>query len=131
MTNVPGDLKYSKDHEWVQSLGNNRIRVGITDYAQKQLGDLVYVELPAVGSQWDAGDNFGTVESVKSVSELYMPVTGTIAAVNESLSDPMGPDQINDDPYGDGWIAEVTVADAAAALKGLLTPAEYEKLASE
>ncbi|MEU6083009.1 glycine cleavage system protein GcvH [Streptomyces sp. NPDC047108] len=127
MTHVPSDFSYSRDHEWVQSLDNGRVRVGITDYAQKRLGDLVWVRLPEVGSSWEAGDNFSLVESVKSLIELYMPVAGTIAAVNESLADTFGPDQISDDPYGDGWIAEVKVANATD-LQALLTPAQYKDL---
>ena len=128
MSHIPSELTYSRDHEWVRSLDNGRIRVGITDHAQKQLGDMVYVELPTVGARFEAGDAFGTVESVKSVSDLYMPVAGTIAAVNESLSERLGPEQINDDPYEDGWIVEVTPA-RPADLRNLLTAAAYKEIA--
>ncbi len=123
MANTPDDLKYSKDHEWVRSTGNGRVRVGITDHAQKQLGDVVFVELPKKNDRFENSEPFGSVESVKAVSEVYMPLTGTIAAVNENLSD--DPDHVNADPYGDGWMIEIALADAAE-LAGLLTAAEYE-----
>lgn len=98
MACVPSDLKYSGNHEWVRPLGNGRVRMGITEYAQKKLGDPVYVQLPAAGSRWDAGDNFGYVESVKSINDLYLPVAGTIAAVNESLQEShFGAEQIEVD----------------------------------
>ncbi len=123
MANTPDDLKYSKDHEWVRSTGNGRVRVGITDHAQKQLGDVVFVELPKKNDRFENSEPFGSVESVKAVSEVYMPLTGTIAAVNENLND--DPDHVNADPYGDGWMIEIALADAAE-LAGLLTAAEYE-----
>ncbi|MFD8804336.1 glycine cleavage system protein GcvH [Streptomyces sp. NPDC059597] len=131
MACVPSDLKYSGNHEWVRPLGNGRVRMGITEYAQKKLGDPVYVQLPAAGSRWDAGDNFGYVESVKSINDLYLPVAGTIAAVNESLQEShFGAEHIANDSYGDGWIAEVTLANPTD-LKGLLTPTDYEKLINQ
>lgn len=107
---LPDDVKYSKDHEWAKSQGDN-VRIGITDYAQDQLGDIVFVEVPEVGDTFDQGSEFGTVESVKAVSEMYMPVGGEIVAVNEALED--APELLNQDPYGKGWIAEVKAADPA------------------
>lgn len=122
MAVVPEDLSYSKDHEWVRVTGG-RARVGITDHAQRQLGDIVYVELPGVGDRLEAPEPFGSVESVKAVSEVYMPVSGTVAAINETLND--SPEQINDDPYGDGWFLEISVSNPAQ-LDSLLTAKEYE-----
>ncbi|MCS0600582.1 glycine cleavage system protein GcvH [Streptomyces sp. LP11] len=120
---IPDDRMYSKDHEWVLVTGD-KARVGITDYAQKQLGDVVFVELRQAGTRLDAGDPFGTVESVKSVSEVYMPVSGTIAATSSDLVD--DPETVSTDPYGDGWMIEITVSDKAQ-LDALLSAAEYEK----
>jgi glycine cleavage system H protein len=104
---VPGDLRYSEEHEWVRVEGT-KVRLGITDYAQDALGDIVFVDLPEVGSAVEVGGQLGEVESTKSVSEIYSPLSGTVTAVNDSLSD--GPDQINQDPYGDGWICELELA---------------------
>ena len=101
--NLPEDLRYSNDHEWAKAEGDT-VKVGISDYAQDALGDIVFVELPEVGNNLDAGDEFGTLESVKAVSELYIPIGGEIIAVNEELED--SPDLLNQDPYG-GWIIEV------------------------
>lgn len=123
MANIPGDLTYSKDHEWVRSLPDGRLRIGITDHAQKQLGDIVYVELPKQGDRFEHGEPFGSVESVKSVSEIYVPRSGTISAVNDGLDD--APEQVNEDPYGDGWMIEITPV-AGGDQEGLLTAAEYE-----
>ncbi|MFF4401882.1 glycine cleavage system protein GcvH [Streptomyces sp. NPDC001480] len=120
---TPEDLKYSKDHEWVRALGG-KVRVGITEHAQKQLGDVVFVELPQVGARLEASEPFGTVESVKAVSEVYMPVAGTVAAVNDELNGE--PELVNSDPYGDGWMIEITLSDKSQ-LNGLLTAAEYEE----
>ncbi|MEV7935214.1 glycine cleavage system protein GcvH [Kitasatospora sp. NPDC088264] len=128
MANVPKDLKYTKDHEWVRTTGKDKAQVGITDFAQKQLGDIVFVDIPTGGKQLESDEAFGTVESVKSVSELFMPLTGTVTAVNESLSDE--PDLINTDPYGDGWIVELT-ATRPDELKQLLTAAQYEAFISD
>ena len=105
--NVPGDLRYSEEHEWVRAEGN-RVRIGITDYAQDALGDIVLVDLPEVGSAIAVGGQLGEVESTKSVSEIYSPLSGTVSAVNDALND--GPDKINQDPYGDGWICELELA---------------------
>jgi glycine cleavage system H protein len=118
---VPADLKYTKDHEWARRDGS-AVVIGITDYAQRQLGDVVYVELSSVGDRFEATEPFGTVESVKAVTEVYMPVGGEIVAVNENLSD--SPENINTDSYGEGWIIQVRMADATQ-LNNLLTPAEY------
>jgi len=106
--NVPADLRYSSDHEWVRGVGDGLVRIGITDYAQDALGDVVYVELPAVGSSVEAGVVFGEVESTKSVSELFAPVAGEVVAANDELEG--APERVNEDPYGEGWICEVQVA---------------------
>jgi glycine cleavage system H protein len=127
MANVPKEFSYTKDHEWVRKAGD-RARVGITDHAQRQLGDVVYVELPQSGDRFDATEPFGSVESVKAVAEVYMPVSGAVVAVNETLAD--SPEQVNDDPYGDGWFIEIHVSDPAQ-LDGLLSAAEYEQYLQE
>ena len=119
--NLPADLRYSESHEWVGSEGE-KTRIGLSDYAQDQLGDIVYVELPQVGDAFSKGDEFGTVESVKAVSELYMPISGEITAVNTALED--NPEWVNNDPYGSGWLLEVTPADTAEH-DALLTHAAY------
>ena len=100
--NVPAELRYSKDHEWARLESTGRIRVGITDYAQDALGDVVFVELPATGTVVASGDTVGEVESTKSVSDLYAPVSGTVVEVNDVLTD--APEKLNEDPYGEGWI---------------------------
>ncbi|WP_329496189.1 glycine cleavage system protein GcvH [Kitasatospora herbaricolor] len=122
MADIPTDLKYSKDHEWVRPSGNGKVRIGITDHAQRQLGDIVYVEQPKSGDSFESSEPFGSVESVKAVSEIYMPVGGTIAAVNEDLNS--DPEYLNTDPYGEGWIVQVTMSDPKH-LDDLLTAAEY------
>ena len=122
--NVPDDLKYSSDHEWIRADGN-RIHVGITDYAQDALGDIVFVQVPEQGAVVAAGGGISEVESTKSVSDIYAPVAGTIVEVNASLDD--APEQLNADPYGDGWICVIEVADASA-LDGLLDADAYRKL---
>jgi glycine cleavage system H protein len=108
--NIPEDLRYSPEHEWVRQEGT-RVRVGITDYAQDALGDIVFVDLPDVGSEVEAGGQLGEVESTKSVSEIYAPLAGTITAVNEALT--AGPETINQDPYGEGWLCELELAPGA------------------
>jgi glycine cleavage system H protein len=128
MANIPDDRRYSRDHEWALSLGGGRVRIGLTDHAQRQLGDVVYVESPTVGDRFDARQPFGTVESVKAVSEVYMPVPGTVAAVNDELA--AAPEQVNEDPYGDGWLIEITATTEPAA-DGLLTAAQYADYVSE
>jgi glycine cleavage system H protein len=105
----PGDVRYTDDHEWAREEGET-VKVGISDYAQDQLGDIVFVELPEVGSRFSAGDEFGTLESVKAVSELYMPIGGEIVAINEVLADT--PEAVNSDPYGNGWMVVVKPDDA-------------------
>ena len=107
---LPDDLKYSKEHEWAQKEGD-AVKIGITDYAQDQLGDIVFVELPEVDSEFDQGDEFGTLESTKAVSELYMPIGGKIVAINKALEDE--PELVNNAPYGDGWMIEVAPSDPA------------------
>ena len=123
----PADLKYTSDHEWIRVTGDQG-QVGITDYAQKQLGDVVYVELPGVGSAFDAGDTFGSVESVKAVSELYLPVAGEIVETNRALSD--SPELVNEDPHGEGWMVVIRVRDASQ-LDALMRAADYEQFAKQ
>jgi glycine cleavage system H protein len=122
MANVPEGLHYSKDHEWLRVEGDTAT-VGITDHAQSSLGDVVYVELPKVGDSFGAHDTFGSVESVKAVSELFLPVAGEVTAVNEALNDE--PEKVNSDPYGDGWMVRVRLSNAGE-VDGLLNAAEYE-----
>ncbi|MFW2382764.1 MAG: glycine cleavage system protein GcvH [Acidimicrobiales bacterium] len=123
--NVPGDLRYSKDHEWVRATDDNKAIVGITDYAQDALGDVVFVDLPEVGSAVSVGDSIGEIESTKSVSDVYSPLTGTVVEVNAELLD--APEKVNADPYGDGWMFAMEVADAAA-LDELMDAATYTEL---
>ncbi len=118
----PAELKYTKEHEWVRVDGDTGT-IGITDYAQDQLGDIVFVELPAVGTAISAAQKFGEIESVKAVSELFAPVSGEVTEANDGLAD--GPEAVNDDPYGDGWLVKVRLLDAAE-LDGLLSADEYE-----
>src|ERR687894_470372 len=122
MANVPENLHYSKDHEWVRIEGDTGT-VGITDHAQHALGDVVYVELPKVGDSFAAHETFGSVESVKAVSELFCPVAGEITEVNESLSD--DPERVNSDPYGEGWMLRVKLSNRGE-VDSLLSAAEYE-----
>ena len=121
---IPDDLRYSADHEWVR-LEGDRIRVGITDYAQDALGDVVYVELPDVGSEVAAGDAFGEVESTKSVSDLYAPLAGVVVEINGELAD--APERLNEDPYGEGWICAIEPT-SVDDLDGLLDAAAYRTL---
>ena len=122
MANVPEDLHYSKDHEWVRVDGD-QATVGITDYAQNSLGDVVYVELPKTGEQFAANEPFGSVESVKAVSEVFTPIAGSIVTINESLADE--PEKVNNDPYNEGWMIRLKM-DNPSAVDSLLTAAEYE-----
>jgi glycine cleavage system H protein len=122
--NVPAELRYSKDHEWARE-EDGKVRIGITDYAQDALGDVVFVELPHVGDRVALGGTFGEVESTKSVSELYAPVAGTIVEVNADLGD--SPERLNDDPYGDGWIC-VVEPDDVSQLSALLDAEAYREL---
>lgn len=118
----PEDLRYTKDHEWVRIEGD-RAKVGITHHAQDQLGDVVFLELPAVGRKLGAHDSFGTVESVKAVSELFSPVAGEVVAANEALA--KTPEVVNTDPYGNAWLIELKLDDPAAASKDLMDAAAY------
>ena len=122
MAKIPDDLHYSKDHEWVRVDGNVAT-VGITDYAQDSLGDVVYVELPKVGDDFAANESFGSVESVKAVSEVFSPVSGEIVGINEALADT--PEKVNQDPYGDGWMIRVKMSNSGE-VDSMLTAAEYE-----
>jgi glycine cleavage system H protein len=122
---TPEDLKYTEEHEWVSQQGPGSIRVGITEYAQDQLGDVVYVQLPEVGQKIDAGNPVGEVESTKSVSEIFAPVSGTVTAVNESLTDQ--PELINSDPYGEGWMFDIELDDPDS-LEGLLEAEAYQAI---
>ena len=122
--NVPDNLRYTADHEWVRQEGD-RWRVGITDYAQDALGDVVFVQLPEPGTEVAAGASFSEVESTKSVSDIYAPVSGTIVEVNSELAD--APQRLNEDPYGEGWICVIEVSDANAAGE-LLDADAYRKL---
>jgi glycine cleavage system H protein len=120
---VPDDLQYTKDHEWVKVTGDGQARIGITDYAQKQLGDIVYVDLPAEGAKLTRGAPLGFVESVKSVSEIYTPVSGVVTSLNGELGD--SPELVNTDPYDDGWMFEIRLGDKNE-LKDLLSRSQYE-----
>lgn len=122
---VPEGLRYTAEHEWVTTVDEGRVRVGITHYAQDALGDIVFFDLPEVGAEVSAGAAAGEVESTKSVQEIYAPVAGTVAAVNDAVVD--SPEVVNNDPYGEGWLFELTLADPAA-LEGLLDAAGYRKL---
>ena len=121
---VPGDLQYTRSHEWVR-VEDGVATVGITDHAQDELGDVVFVELPEMGATLAAGDSFGAVESVKAVSDLYAPVGGEVVEVNGALED--SPEKINEDPYGEGWILKLQISDEG----NLLSAADYEKLLEE
>lgn len=124
---VPGDLRYTKEHEWVRVDGDEAV-VGITQFAADQLGDIVFVELPAVGKALDAHATFGVVESVKAVSDLFAPVAGEVTGTNDALGS--APELVNSDPYGEGWMLRIRLADAGA-VEGLLDPAAYEQLVAE
>jgi len=121
---VPGDLQYTKTHEWVRREGDTAT-VGITDHAQDELGDVVFIELPEEGASFGAGDAFGTIESVKAVSDLYAPVGGEVVEVNEALND--APEKVNEDPYGEGWFIRLRVSGEG----NLLSAEEYEKVLEE
>lgn len=123
----PEDLKYTREHEWV-SIEGSVATIGITDHAQEQLGDVVFVELPAVGDRVEKADAFGVVESTKAVSDVYAPLSGEVAEVNDDLPD--NPELINEDPYGDGWMVKVTIGDQAD-LDDLMTADEYRKFIEE
>ncbi len=126
MSNIPADLRYAKSHEWLRAESDGTVTIGITDYAQNSLGDITYVQVPKVGAAFKAGETFGVVESVKAASDLYMPVAGTVVAVNPALE--AAPETVNRDAYGDGWMLKLKPADAAAAA-GLLDAAAYGQIA--
>ncbi|HYE65020.1 MAG TPA: glycine cleavage system protein GcvH [Pyrinomonadaceae bacterium] len=126
MANVPENLHYSKDHEWIRVEGDVGT-IGITDHAQQSLGDVVYVELPKVGESFEAHEAFGSVESVKAVSEIFTPVSGEVVEVNESLQDE--PEKVNNDPYGAAWMIRIRMTDAGQ-VDSLLSAAEYEDFTS-
>ena len=131
MSEIPSDLYYTSEHEWVQRVGDDTVRVGITDFAQSSLGDVVFVQLPDTGTDVTAGDSFGEVESTKSVSDLYSPVTAKVVAVNGDLEG--SPQLVNSDPYGEGWLIELrSDADTLAGeLEGLLDADGYQKLVTD
>lgn len=120
---IPDDLSYTKSHEWVRVKDEKTVQIGITHFAQEQLGDLTFIELPGEGESLESGQEMGTVESVKAASELYSPASGTVAAVNSVLED--NPGIVNEDPYGEGWMLEIEIS---APVEGLLTSAQYAEL---
>jgi glycine cleavage system H protein len=123
MSLIPDGLQYTKEHEWVSEISTNVFRMGITDYAQGALGDIVYVQLPKVGESVTADKVCGEVESTKSVSEIFAPVTGTVVAINDSLG--QAPETVNSEPYGSGWLADIEVESAPS---GLLSPEQYRQI---
>lgn len=122
--NFPSELKYTKDHEWV-NISGNEATIGITDFAQRELGDIVYVDINSVGSEVGKEEVFGTIEAVKTVSDLYMPVTGTVQEINDDLNN--SPELVNSDPYGKGWIIKISISDITE-LDGLLSAEDYKAL---
>jgi glycine cleavage system H protein len=124
--NYPKELKFTKEHEWARDEGDGRVRVGITDYAQDALGDVVYVDLPEAGTEVKAGEPFGEVESTKSVSDVYSPVSGTVIEANTGLQD--RPELVNEDPYGEGWMIAIEIPDRAQ-LEGLMDAEAYRSFA--
>jgi glycine cleavage system H protein len=132
VSDIPADLHYTAEHEWVRRSGDDTVRVGITDFAQSALGDVVFVQLPDVGSEVTAEESFGEVESTKSVSDLFAPVSGTVSAVNGDLE--ASPQLVNSDPYGAGWLLDVRVSDAAeleSAISALLDAETYRGTLTE
>jgi glycine cleavage system H protein len=132
VSDIPPDLHYTAEHEWVRRSSDDTVRVGITDFAQSALGDVVFVQLPDVGTEVTAGESFGEVESTKSVSDLYAPLTGTVTAVNGDLDG--SPQLVNSDPYGDGWLLDIQVADGSeleSAVSGLLDAEAYRGTLTE
>jgi glycine cleavage system H protein len=123
MSNIPAELKYTKEHEWVRDLPSGNISMGITDFAQGALGDIVYVQLPKIGEQITSGKVCGEVESTKSVSEIFAPVSGKVISINDSLSN--SPELINSDPYNAGWLLEIELSETAS---DLLSPDEYGQI---
>ena len=131
MSDIPPDLQYTADHEWVRRIGAESVRVGITDFAQSALGDVVFVQLPAVGTELTAGESFGEVESTKSVSDLYAPISATVIAVNNDLD--ASPQLVNSDPYGAGWLVDLQVDQDAweQHAPALLDPVAYQGVINE
>ncbi|WP_199444271.1 glycine cleavage system protein GcvH [Umezawaea beigongshangensis] len=125
---IPEELKYTEEHEWVLRTGDDTVRVGITDYAQEQLGDVVFVQLPELGEKVTVGQVLGEVESTKSVSDIYAPLVGEVVARNDSLD--QQPELVNSDPYGEGWMVELRLADPAE-VDGLLDASAYQELAAQ
>ncbi|MBK8305225.1 MAG: glycine cleavage system protein GcvH [Chloracidobacterium sp.] len=123
MSNIPENLRYSKDHEWV-GVDGDIATIGITDYAQHSLGDVVYIDMPRVGDKFSAHEAFGSVESVKAVSEIFLPIAGEISEVNDGLNDT--PEAVNNDPYTDGWMVKIKMDNPGEA-DGMLSAAEYEE----
>lgn len=123
--NFPSDLRYTKDHEWVKLVGGNTALVGVTDFAQHELGDIVYVDITTVGKTLNAEEVFGTVEAVKTVSDLFLPVNATIVEVNSALE--KQPELVNTDPYGEGWMVKIEVKDAAD-VEALMSAEDYQKV---
>ncbi|MCF6282384.1 MAG: glycine cleavage system protein GcvH [Candidatus Polarisedimenticolaceae bacterium] len=128
MSETPAELKYSKEHEWIREEGNDVVVIGITDHAQEQLGDLVFVELPEMGSALESGAECAVVESVKAASDIYMPLSGEVVAVNETLADT--PENINDAPYGDGWIFKIKLSDSSE-LESLMDADAYNAFVAD
>ena len=128
MSNIPAELKYSKDHEWVKLLDDDTAVIGITDYAQSSLGDVTFVELPGEGDSFSKGDSFSVVESVKAASDIYLPVDGEVLEINSPLEN--SPELINQDPYGAGWLIKFKVIDSTG-LNALLSSGDYEQLIAE
>ena len=128
MSELPGDLLYTKDHEWLRREDDGTVTIGITEHATTALGDLVYVELPEVDQEVDNGGEMAVVESVKAASDVYAPIAGTVAAVNEDLAD--DPEKINAEPYGDGWIVRMTPSEDVDE-SALLSPGDYQQLLDE
>jgi glycine cleavage system H protein len=124
VSDIPSDLHYTAEHEWVRRSGDDTVRVGITDFAQSALGDVVFVQLPDVGAEVTAGESFGEVESTKSVSDLYAPLSGTVAAVNTDLES--SPQLVNSDPYGAGWLLDLQVPDTATLESAIATLLDAE-----
>ena len=122
--NIPSNLQYTKDHEWAK-IENGVATIGITDFAQGELGDIVFVELPEVGKSFNAGDAFGTIEAVKTVTDLFSPISGNIVAINEGLDN--DPGKVNSDPYGDGWLVKIRLSDPDEK-DGLMSSIAYEKI---
>lgn len=123
--NFPAELRYTKDHEWIRLDGADKAIVGITDFAQRELGDIVYVEVETIGKELQAGSVFGTVEAVKTVSDLYLPVSGTVVELNPALAN--APELVNNDPYGEGWMVKISISNAAD-IETLMDAKAYEQM---